>query len=569
MLINIVFGIRKANRNQMMNKSTGKSSSWNRFKAAELLNDFEQANQSQRAFAETADVPRTTLQHWHTRAKRIQLPPATVAFFESPDGQQFLHCFQVALLIDLHERGNTSIGILSCFLRRLKLDRFIAASETSLQRAAAELEREIIAFGQEERARLAAVMPEKKISVAEDETFPSGTCLVAIEPVSNFILLERLTNDRKTVTWNKHMQEALSDLPVKVIQCVSDEGKSLLKHAAEGLGAHHSPDLFHIQHDLTKAASAQLQLRVKRAEENLKKQQGKVVAEVTRKDRVKQLDVKPRGRPPEFETRIEREYAVEMENVQKLRKCIADRDQFYDARRSISEIYHPYALETGLPQTPDAVREKLTHAFDRIQALTDNLAETFRKKVAKARKQISSMTATVAFYFSMVTLYLDNLKLDFKTRGLLEDFLIPACYLKRVANTLADKSRRREILQTSEHLLSDFKARAGPFSSYSKEHLRQLQDIAEECAEFYQRSSSCVEGRNGQLSLKHHNLHGLKDRKLSALTAIHNFGTRTLNQQTPAERFFGAPHRDLYQVLLEKMQPPARPRIKHRLALAA
>ena len=172
-------------------------------------------------------------------------------------------------------------------------------------------------------------------------------------------------------------------------------------------------------------------------------------------------------------------------------------------------------------------------------------------------------------YFSMVTLYLDNLKLDFKTRGLLEDFLIPACYLKRVANTLADKSRRREILQTSEHLLSDFKARAGPFSSYSKEHLRQLQDIAEECAEFYQRSSSCVEGRNGQLSLKHHNLHGLKDRKLSALTAIHNFGTRTLNQQTPAERFFGAPHRDLYQVLLEKMQPPARPRIKHRLALAA
>ena len=158
---------------------------------------------------------------------------------------------------------------------------------------------------------------------------------MAIEPVSNFILLEGLTNDRKTVTWNKHMQEALSDLPVEVIQCVSDEGKSLLKHAAEGLGAHHSPDLFHIQHDLTKAASAQLQLRVKRAEENLKKQQGKVVAEVTRKDRFKQLDVKPRGRPPEFETHIEREHAVEMENVQQLRKYIAERDQFYDARNGV------------------------------------------------------------------------------------------------------------------------------------------------------------------------------------------------------------------------------------------
>ena len=176
---------------------------------------------------------------------------------------------------------------------------------------------------------------------------------------------------------------------------------------------------------MTKAASAQLQQRVKRAEENLRKQQGKVDAKVKLKDRFKQLEVKPRGRPPEFDTRIEGEHLIEMENVQKSRKCIADRDQFYGARRSISEIYHPYALETGLPQTPDAVREKLTHAFNRIQALTYNLAETFRKKVTKARKQIFSMTATVAFYFSMVTLYLDNLQLDFKTRGLLEDFLIP------------------------------------------------------------------------------------------------------------------------------------------------
>jgi len=169
----------------------------------------------------------------------------------------------------------------------------------------------------------------------------------------------------------------------------------------------------------------------------------------------------------------------------------------------------------------------------------------------------------------MVTLYLDNLQLDFKTRGLLEDFLIPACYLKRVANTLAEKSRRREILQTSEHLMSEFKARPGPFASYSKEHLQQLQAIAEECAEFYHRSSSCVEGRNGQLSLKHHNLHGLKDRKLSALTVIHNFGIRTVEKKTPAERFFGAPHRDLYEFLLEKMKPPARPRIHRRLAIAA
>jgi hypothetical protein len=552
-----------------MKKIKRGSSTWDRFEAAVLLNDFHHTDQSQRAFAITANVPRTTLQHWNTRAKKIELPPATVAFFESPDGQQFLHCFQVALLTDLHERGNASLGILSTFLRRLKLDRFMAASETSLQRAAAELERKIITFGQEERARLATAMPQKKISVAEDETFPSGTCLVAIEPISNFILLEQLTKDRKTATWNQHMQDALSGLPVEVIQCVSDEGKSLLKHAAEGLGAHHSPDLFHIQHDLTKAASAQLQLRVKRAEESLRKQQEKVAAEVRRKDRFEELAVKTRGRPPAFDSHIERQRTAEMADVQLLRKSIAERKQFYDARRDLSKIYHPYALETGLPQSPEIVREKLVRTFDRIQVVTDSLAETFRKKVTKARKQISAMTATMTFYFTMVSLYLDNLQLDFRTRGLLEDFLIPSCYLKRVANTVTDKSSRYEILHTSEHLMSDFNAQAGPFASYSQEDLQELQKIAQECAEFYHRSSSCVEGRNGQLSLKHHNLHSLKERKLSALTVIHNFDTRRVDRTTPAQRFFRAQHRDLFEFILKETKPPGRPRIQRRLAVAA
>ncbi|WP_353889310.1 DUF6399 domain-containing protein [uncultured Desulfobacter sp.] len=51
-----------------------------------------------------------------------------------------------------------------------------------------------------------------------------------------------------------------------------------------------------------------------------------------------------------------------------------------------------------------------------------------------------------------------------------------------------------------------------------------LESIAVECAQIFQRSSSCVEGRNGHLSLYHHSLHRLSDRKLEALTAVHEFG---------------------------------------------
>jgi hypothetical protein len=48
----------------------------------------------------------------------------------------------------------------------------------------------------EETARLAVQMPPKDITVTQDETFTGGLCLVAIEPVSNYILLEQTAPTR-------------------------------------------------------------------------------------------------------------------------------------------------------------------------------------------------------------------------------------------------------------------------------------------------------------------------------------------------------------------------------------
>jgi hypothetical protein len=65
-----------------------------------------------------------------------------------------------------------------------------------------------------------------------------------------------------------------------------------------------------------------------------------------------------------------------------------------------------------------------------------------------------------------------------------------------------------------------------------------LEQVAGDCADLFQRSSSAVEGRNGQLSLYHHGRHRLSDRKLAALTAVHNFHIRRPDDTTAAERFF-------------------------------
>ena len=50
--------------------------------------------------------------------------------------------------------------------------------------------------------------------------------------------------------------------------------------------------------------------------------------------------------------------------------------------------------------------------------------------------------------------------------------------------------------------------------------------MASDCAECFQRSSSGVQGRNGQLALHHQGRHRLSDRRLAALTAVHNYPIR-------------------------------------------
>ena len=86
------------------------------------------------------------------------------------------------------------------------------------------------------------------------------------------------------------------------------------------------------------------------------------------------------------------------------------------------------------------------------------------------------------------------------------------------------------------------------------------EEVAGGCADLFQRSSSCVEGRNGHLSLYHHGCHRLSDRKLRALTAIHNFHILRPDGTTAAERFFGQAHPPLFEQVLAHVSFPPPPR---------
>jgi len=120
------------------------------------------------------------------------------------------------------------------------------------------------------------------------------------------------------------------------------------------------------------------------------------------------------------------------------------------------------------------------------------------------------------------------------------DNLIPAIYLHLVSEKAQNAERRHELQGRSKELLAPLLSTNGPLGGLGKEDLVVIETVAQECAQLFQRSSSCVEGRNGQLALRHHSLHRIGNRKLAALTTVHNYFVKRSEGTTAAERFFGS-----------------------------
>src|SRR5215471_8065148 len=247
---------------------------WSRTQRAELFDqylDLQVQGLSLRQAAKALEVPRSTLQAWRAYQESLDEHPAVVVFFQSSPGLAFLHRLVLGIHLVCTEVGACGIRLVCLLLTLIGLDRFVAASYGIQQQVNRQVEEAIVRYRQEESARLAQDMPTKAITLAKDETFTGGLCLVAAEPKSNYIVLEQTAQGRDQDTWNTLMEKALSGLNCQVIQSTSDEAPGLLAYVAHHLGAHHSPDLFHVQHELSKAVSAPIATKQRAAEKAVAK----------------------------------------------------------------------------------------------------------------------------------------------------------------------------------------------------------------------------------------------------------------------------------------------------------
>lgn len=539
---------------------------WERESSVAQVTAFEAAaaseGTSQRAFARDNGVPRTTLQHWLERRRSLDASPSLVAFFESPDGLAFLHRLVIALQFIMSFVCGCGLRPIAMVLDLAGLSPFVANSFGSRQKLGAKMEAQIRAFAQEQRAKLSKTMAPKRITVCEDETFHPETCLVAIEPVSNFILLEAYSEKRDADSWTAALKGALHALPVRVVQSTSDEGKGLLGHVRAGLGAHHSPDVFHVQQELSRATSVALAAKVRQAEQAATEAAAHTDTQRAEAQAWAQTD-HGSGRPPNFEAHIAEAQASQEQAEQTLDVARLRQERAHQAIRGIGKDYHPVDLTTGATRSAAQVTADLEQHFSEIDevAAEVSLPERCLKGIQKAHRLVPALACTLTFFHREVQAQIGALGLPSEQAHAVEQRLVPAAYLGRAARKATPADTRAPLHELAERLRADSEP---TFAGLSSERRAAVERVTQDCADLFQRSSSCVEGRNGQLSLRHHSLHSIAPARLEALTAAHNYFIRRPDNTTAAERFFGTAPARLFDWLLDHLDMPARPATQRR-----
>ena len=313
---------------------------------------------------------------------------------------------------------------------------------------------------------------------------------------------------------------------------------------------------------MSKATSLHLARQVKQADQGVAGARAHWESERAAEQAYRRQRKHSRGRPPAFEQRIQGALSELVRAEAEHTRAQARQSQARALTRELGTLYHPYDLQSGQAQPVECVAQRFEDVWKRLQRLAEaaDLTGRARARLAKAQRLTTQLLATITFFFATVQSKVDALELPPTAQSAVLEQLIPALYLERVAGRSSDAETRQRLRELSARLLDPLRQHDHPLQALTPALREQIEQVAGECADLFQRSSSAVEGRNGQLSLYHHGRHRLSERKLAALTAVHNFYVRRADASTAAERFFGRAHAPLFVQLIDRVPLPPQPR---------
>ncbi len=314
---------------------------------------------------------------------------------------------------------------------------------------AAHIESDLVAFRDCEQPVLAQQMEAKTITLVPDEYFHSGKpCLVGLEPVANFILVECYRDRRDADTWKEAIEEGTKGMPLKIVQMTSDLARALVCCAEKGFEAMHSPDLFHGQRDLLKPVLLPLNRPIQQAQKDLEKA-------TQQSDK---LDTPADEMPSEEQLRSLIE-AVRQELVigKQLEQSRQRKDEAVEQVRGVGDDYHPFDRATGKPVTAEEVGQRLTEHVDRLAEVGQEagLGEKAEQAVNKSRPWVATLMGCVAWFWCLATARVQELELSEEQERIVKEKLLAGEYWGTAAERARTAEERKRLKAMAAELTKE------------------------------------------------------------------------------------------------------------------
>ncbi len=493
------------------------------------------------------------------------MPRAWQPFFESDGGLAFTLRLMVVLLVILVLRGGCSVErVAECF-EAMHLRRYVASSPTTLRRVFAQVLAHVGAWERQQFERLAPDMPRRDVVLAVDENFHWDKILLGLmDVVSGFVFGERMSDTRDGATWEAAVHQSLEGYDV-CLRAITRDGARAFDTCAAGLEVPAGPDVFHLQHALCKTTARPMAHRERRAQVAVQQRRQELAAV---RDARELARVTPRGpgRPIKWEARDAAATHALREAEQHAATMKAEREAMTASIRELGDAYHPVDLATGEAVSAEEARERLQEAAEELcaQAARASLGGRVIRALNGLFVQLDGLAAMVAWWHREVHRQVASLSLPAADGAWVERALVPALYIQRRIGLARDAAERASLRALWARLRAELQSTTSPWQGWEAERQRRVLAVVQVCVLLFPRSTSALEGHNGQDSLCQHQRHTLSDAFRTARLVVRNYVITRADGTTAAERLFGRKPGNLIEYLCQRIKLPGRGRLGNR-----
>ena len=502
----------------------------------------EHGKQCVRKLAEITNGTRSSV-HRHLQAKEQRNQHPESPLWETEAGDAWLRLMVFSTLYHFGLKCGVGADNLSQYFVMIRIQPHVGVSPSALLGQMKKMELLLPKFQEECEKNVTKTLRQSVVTM--DETFFGDfLILVLMDLRSGYLLLEEICDDRRYATWYEKTTPRLESLGIEVNHAISDRAKALIKLAITGFECESGADVFHAQQDVSRLLGATLARRTATTKKEFEAAEEAEKNAIETATGYKEIAV------------IERSLDAE-EDYNKAQQVQAE---YHENLQGISEEIHPFSLNDNSIKDAEIVEKELeerAQVFEKIaqeQEINDK-----RETMKKFRNQINPLAVTVSFWWLWVRETLQGLAVNTELENWLTTILLPVVYWHHQMHKTQNNKTRKKYRKAWQQAIHAFNAH--PFRlTLPESEIQHWLTWAESMSQQFHRSSSAVEGRNGCLAQMYHNGRGLSERRLKALTVIHNYGIKREDGTTAAMRFFETEFPDLFSWLLDKMGELPLPR---------